>query len=372
MSETQIPICDLKAQYDSIREEIDAAIARVVHRGWFILGDELRAFEDEFARYCGVSRAIGVGSGTEALHLALVALGAGPEREVVTAALTAVPTVSAISFAGARPVLVDVDEATGTLDPARLADAITPRTAAVVPVHLWGGCADMDAIRAVCHRRGVPVLEDAAQAHGASIGDRKAGSLGRAAAFSFYPSKNLGAYGDAGAVTTDDTDLAARIVRLRNYGERERYRHTELGFNSRLDEIQAAILRVKLPHLDRWNEERRRLAARYEEGLADLPIRWFAERPGTVHVRHLCVARVSDRDGLRRHLAGQGVQTQIHYPIPIHLQEAYAFLGGRRGDFPVAERLAGEILSLPLYPEMGDAMQDRVMERIRTWLRTNG
>jgi dTDP-4-amino-4,6-dideoxygalactose transaminase len=229
----------------------------------------------------------------------------------------------------------------------------------------------MDPIREICARRGVPVLEDAAQAHGATYRGRPAGSIGRVAAFSFYPSKNLGAYGDAGAITTDDGEIAQRLMRLRNYGERERYHHSELGFNSRLDEIQAAVLRAKLPHLDGWNAARRRLATRYESALAGLPIRWILEAPGRFHARHLCVARVENRDGLRRHLAGIGIQTQIHYPIPIHLQEAYRFLGGKPGDYPVAERIASEIVSLPLYPELGESAQDRVIEGIRTWLRTN-
>ncbi len=366
-----VPICDLRAQYESIREDIDSALRRVVERGWFILGEEGRAFESEFARLCGVSHAVGVGSGTEAIHLGLIALEVKPGDEVVTTALTAVPTLSAVSFAGARPVLVDVEEATATLDPSRLDAAITSRTAAVIPVHLYGQCADMDPILEICARRGVPVLEDAAQAHGAAYRGRPAGSLGRAGAFSFYPSKNLGAYGDAGAVTTDDDGIAQRLTRLRNYGERERYHHSELGFNSRLDEIQAAVLRAKLPHLDRWNEARRRLAARYESRLAGLPIRWIAEAPGRRHIRHLCIARVENRDGLRRHLAGLGIQTQIHYPIPIHLQEAYRFLGGKPGDYPVAERIASEICTLPLYPEMGEDAQDRVIEGIRTWFQMN-
>jgi dTDP-4-amino-4,6-dideoxygalactose transaminase len=366
-----VPIVDLTAQYKSIRPEIDAAIARVLERGWFVLGEELRSFEGEFARYCGTAHAIGVGSGTEALHLALVALGAAPGREVVTSALTAVPTISAISFSGARPVLVDVDERTGTLDPAALEQALSPRTTAVVPVHLYGQCADMEPILAISARHGIPVLEDAAQAHGATYHGKSAGALARAAAFSFYPSKNLGAYGDGGIVTTDDPVLDSKLRRLRNYGERERYHHVEPGFNSRLDEIQAAILRAKLPHLDRWNASRRRLAARYETALSGLPIRWIEEGPDRTHVRHLCVARIRDRDRFRTDMAGIGIQTQIHYPIPIHLQEAYAFLGLGRGAYPVAERLAGEIVSLPLYPELEESAQDRVIEGIRSWLRTN-
>jgi dTDP-4-amino-4,6-dideoxygalactose transaminase len=365
---TQVPIVDLTAQYREIGVEIDDAIRRVVTRGWFVLGEELRAFETAFAHYCGAAHGVGVGSGTEALHLALVALGAEPGKEVVTAANTAVPTVSAISFSGARPVLVDVDPRTATIDPAKLEAAITPRTAVVVPVDLYGQCADYDAIRTICSRRGIPILADAAQSHGASYGGRPSGSLGEATAFSFYPSKNLGAYGDGGMVTTDDGTLDARLRRLRNYGERERYHHSEVGFNSRLDEMQAAILLAKLPHLDDWNTRRRSLAARYESELAGLPIEWIREAPGRTHVKHLCVAMVENRDRFRAHLAERGIQTQIHYPIPIHLQEAYAFLGGKRGDHPVAERLAGRIVSLPLYPELTGAAQDRVIEEVRAWL----
>lgn len=342
-----------------------------MQRAWFILGEEVRAFEAEFARYCGAAHGIGVGSGTEAIHLALVALGAGPGREVVAPANTAVPTLSAISFTGAKPVLVDVDEATATLDPALLERAITPRTAAVVPVHLYGQCADIDAIRAIAAKRGIPIVEDAAQAHGAALGARRAGSLAEAAAFSFYPSKNLGAYGDAGLVATGDPDLAGRLVRLRNYGEKERYHHSEVGFNSRLDEIQAAILRAKLPLLDAWNETRRSIYRRYWEALADLPIRWNEEAPGRTHARHLAVIRVENRNGFREFLADRGIQTQIHYPVPIHLQEAYSSLGHGRGDFPVSEALAESVVSLPLYPEMSDEAIDRVVEGIRAWFRRN-
>jgi dTDP-4-amino-4,6-dideoxygalactose transaminase len=365
-----VPLVDLKAQRARIREEIDSAILRVVDRGWFILGEELRAFEEAFAGYCGAAHGIGVGSGTEALHLSLVALGAAPGREVVAPATTAVPTISSISFSGARPILVDVEDGTGTIDPDRIERAITPRTAAVVPVHLYGQCAAMDAIGAICARRGIPLVEDAAQAHGARIGERRAGSLGAAAAFSFYPSKNLGAYGDGGMITTDDSALAERLRRLRNCGERERYHHSEVGFNSRLDELQAAILMAKLPYLDRWNEERRRLAGRYRSALAGLPVAWNEEAAGRTHVRHLCVLRSDGRDALRAHLASLGIQTQIHYPIPIHLQEAYASLGYRPGDFPVSESLASSVLSLPLYPELGEEAQDRVIEGIKEWFRT--
>lgn len=370
MKETTVPLVDLSAQRERIREEIDSAIRRVVERGWFILGEELRSFEDAFARYCGVAHGVGVGSGTEALHLSLVALGAGPGKEVIAPANTAVPTISAISASGARPVLVDVDPETATIDPGGIERAVTGKTAAVVPVHLYGQCAAMNEIRAICAAARVPVVEDAAQAHGALYGDRRAGSLGEAAAWSFYPSKNLGAYGDGGMITTGDPGLADRLRRMRNYGERERYRHTEVGYNSRLDEIQAAILQAKLPHLDHWNTERRALVTRYRQALEGLPIRWNEEAPGRYHVRHLCVIRIEARDEARSFLASRGIQTQIHYPIPIHLQEAYSFLGHKTGDFPVSEALASSVLSLPLYAELTEAAQDRVIEGIKEWFRT--
>lgn len=364
-----VPLVDLQAQYQEIRVEIDEAIARVVERGWFVLGAELEAFEKAFAAYCGVAHAVGVGSGTEALHLALTALGAAEGREVIAPANTAVPTISAISFSGARPVLVDVDETTATIDPARVEDAITPRTAAVVAVHLYGQCAAMGRLREICDRRKLPVLEDAAQAHGATEGSRRAGGLGTAGAFSFYPSKNLGAYGDGGMLTTDDDSLAERFRKLRNYGQRDDEACSEVGFNSRLDEIQAAILHAKLPHLDHWNSRRRALVSRYKEKLDGLPIGWNGEAAGRMHVRHLCVARLERRDALRAFLASRGIQTKVHYAIPIHLQEAYAFLGHRPGDFPVTERLASSIVSLPLYPELTEEAQDRVVDGIREWFR---
>jgi dTDP-4-amino-4,6-dideoxygalactose transaminase len=337
-----------------------------------VLGVELTAFEEAFAAYCGAAHGIGVGSGTEALHLALVALGATEGREVIAPANTAVPTISAISFAGARPVLVDVDEETATIDPGNLEGAITPRTAAVVAVHLYGQCAAMGRLREICDRRGVPIVEDAAQAHGATEDRRRAGSLGKVGAFSFYPSKNLGAYGDGGMLTTNDPALAGRLRGLRNYGQQGDEACREIGFNSRLDEIQAAILNAKLPHLDDWNNKRRALTARYREKLAGLPVAWNEEALGRTHVRHLCVARVERRDSLRTFLAAHGIQTKVHYAIPIHLQEAYTFLGHRQGDFPITERLASTVLSLPLYPELAETAQDRVIEGIRKWFGQSG
>lgn len=371
MAGREVPLVDLKAQYDRIGPEIDAAIARVVDRGWFILGQELTAFEEAFAGYCGVAHGIGVGSGTEALHLALVAVGAEPGREVIAPANTAVPTISAISASGAKPVLADVDEAAATLDPGQVDRLITEKTAAVVAVHLYGQCAATDELNRICSKASVPLVEDAAQAHGATFGRRRAGGLGGIAAFSFYPSKNLGAYGDGGMITTDDGELASSLRRLRNYGEREDYQHGEIGVNSRLDEIQAAILGAKLPYLDRWNEERRTKTARYMSTLAGLPIRWFEDQPDRTQVRHLCVIRISDRDRLSEHLSSHQIRTKVHYPIPIHLQEAYRFLGHKPGDFPISERLASEVLSLPLYPELPDAEQDHVIERIHEWFRMN-
>jgi dTDP-4-amino-4,6-dideoxygalactose transaminase len=365
----RVPLVDLQAQYSGIRAEVDEAISRVLERGWFVLGEELQGFEEAFARYCGTAHAVGVGSGTEALHLALVALGATEGREVIAPANTAVPTISAISFAGARPVLVDVEEATATIDADRIEEALTPRTAALVAVHLYGQCAAMRKLSEICARRGVPIVEDAAQAHGATEGGRRAGALGAVGAFSFYPSKNLGAYGDGGMLTTSDPDLAERLRGLRNYGQRDGEACREVGFNSRLDEIQAAILRAKLPHLDRWNDRRRRLVARYQEKLAGLPLAWNSEDEGRRHVRHLCVIRVEKREAMRAFLAARMIQTKVHYAIPIHLQEAYAFLGHRTGDFPVSERLASTVVSLPLYPEMTEQAQDRVIEGIQEWFR---
>jgi dTDP-4-amino-4,6-dideoxygalactose transaminase len=371
VSERSVPVCDLTAQYQAIRDEIDAAIARVVRRGWFILGEECDAFEEEFARYCGAAYGIGVGSGTEALHLILVAIGAGEGREVIAPAMTAIPTIAAIAEAGAKPILVDVVEETGNIDPKLLEAKITTRTSAVVAVHLYGQCADVTTIGGICERSGIALIEDAAQAHGARVGNRKAGRFGRAAAFSFYPSKNLGAFGDAGMITTDDSELAERLRRLRNYGQQQRDRSLEIGFNSRLDEIQAAILRAKLPHLDHWNGRRRELTDRYRTRLQGLPLRWNEEIEGRHHIRHLCVVALEERDAFRQFLADRGIRTQIHYPIPVHLQPAYSFLGHREGDFPVAERLASSVVSLPLYPELPESSQDRVIEAAREWFRRN-
>jgi dTDP-4-amino-4,6-dideoxygalactose transaminase len=363
---TPIPLGDLRREYDRYRTEIDQAIERVLRRGWFILGEEGEAFEEEWARYCGVAHAVGVGNGTDAIQLALRAAGVGPGDEVVVPALTAAFTALAVSMIGATPVFADVDPQRYTLDPAALEAAITPRTAAVIPVHLYGCPADMAPIREIAQRHGLLVLEDAAQAHGARYQGRRTGGLGDAAAFSFYPSKNLGAYGDAGAVVTDDAGLAEKVRMLRHGGQRRTYEHVLLGTNSRLDEIQAAILRVKLPHLDRWNNRRRALAARYGAGLrecADLELP--AVPDGVDHVYHLYVVRTPLRDALRGYLAGTEVNTSIHYPQGVHLQAAYAHLGYERGSCPHAEAAVAEVLSLPMFPQLSQSEAGQIIRLIR-------
>lgn len=358
----RIEFNDLKSQHRDLRREIREALEGVLDEGWFVLGRQGEAFEEEFARYCGVAHCVGVGSGTEAIHLALLACGVEPGDDVATVALTAVPTCSAISFAGARPVFVDVDPRAFTMDPNRLEAAITPRTKAILPVQLYGQCADMDPILEIGRRRGIPVIEDSCQGHGAEYRGTRTGSMGAMAAFSFYPTKNLGACGDGGAVTTDDPELADRLRLLRNYGQRKRYYHERKGFNSRLDEMQAAILRAKLPHLEGWNEERRRKAALYDGLLRGVVLPHQADYAR--HVYHLYVIRSGRRNDLQRHLAEEGIGSLIHYPVPVHLQEAYRDLGLQPGDLPETERAAEEILSLPLYPELPDEAIAQVAEAV--------
>lgn len=363
-----VPFVDLGAQRVSLDGELERACARVLARGDYILGADVAAFEQEFARYCGVEHAIGVDSGTAALELALRAYGVGPGDEVITAANTFVATTFAIAHTGARVVLVDVDPDTHLLDPDAVATAITPRSRAIVPVHLYGQCADMDAIGALAKKHGLVVIEDAAQAHGARYRGRPAGSLGDAAAFSFYPAKNLGAAGDGGIVVTGDAAIAERIQLLRNYGQREKYRSEFLGHNHRLDTLQAAVLRVKLPHLDAWNQARRMHAAHYHQALDGLPVTRPFGHSDNEHVWHLYVIRTRERDRVRARLDDEGVSTGIHYPIPIHLQPAHADLGYRLGDFPVTERNAEEILSLPMYPELPEGSPERVAQALEAAL----
>jgi dTDP-4-amino-4,6-dideoxygalactose transaminase len=354
-----IPFNDLKPLIERHRAEYEAAVRRVLDRAWFILGPEVEAFEAEFAGYHGPGyHAAAVGHGTDALELALRAAGVGPGDEVITTPLTAAATACAIERAGARPVFADIDPDSFTLDPTAVRATITPRTRAIVPVHLYGRPADLPGLLAVARRAGLLVVEDCAQAHGARLGGRLIGTFGDLAAFSFYPTKNLGAFGDAGAVLTTDPALAGRVRRLRNYGQAERNHHVEKGVNSRLDELQAALLRVTLAYLDQHNEERRTLAGRYRRQLVGVSLP--KEKPGLRHVYHLFVVSHPDRDGLCSRLAGRGVGTMVHYPRPLHLQPAYAEFGSGPGSLPAAERAAREVLSLPLYVGLGGAEVDAV------------
>lgn len=348
----RVDFVDLAAQYRAIEPEVNEAIAKVLRETDFVLGRAVEAFEREFAAFCEAEHAVGMDSGTSALELALRACRIGPGDEVITVANTFIATALAISHAGATPVLVDVDPQTYTMDPEALQNVITPRTKAVIPVHLYGHPADMDPIMEIARKHGLVVVEDACQAHGARYKGKRVGSLGHAAAFSFYPGKNLGAYGDGGAVVTNDSAVAKSLEMLRNYGQREKYHHVLRGFNHRLDTMQAAVLRVKLKYLDRWNEARREHARLYTHHLAGVDVitpqgSYYAES-----VWHLYVVRVKKRDSLKAHLAERGIATGIHYPIPIQLQPAYRDLGYAPAAFPVTEQLAGQILSLPMFPEL--------------------
>jgi dTDP-4-amino-4,6-dideoxygalactose transaminase len=347
-----------------IKDEVAAAIARVLESSHFVLGDEVAAFEEEFAAYCEARHAVALNSGTSALHLALLAAGVRAGHEVITAPNTFIATCEAISYTGARPVFVDVDPATHLLDVMGLETAITPRTRAIIPVHLYGQPADLDPMLEVARRHGLAVVEDACQAHGARYKGRRVGALGLAGCFSFYPAKNLGAYGDGGALVTNDATVAETVRRLRDHGQSRRYYHDTIGYNYRLDALQAAILRVKLRYLDAWTAARRRHAARYTALLADTRVVTLAEASYAQAVYHLYVVQVPDRDALREELARAGIDTGIHYPVPCHLQRAYADLGHKPGDFPNAERAAASILSLPMYPELTEAQMSRVVSLV--------
>jgi len=362
---TTVPFGDLKAHVAALRPEIDAAVARVLDSGWFILGPEGEAFERELAAALEARHAVAVASGTEAIQLALEALGLAAGDEVITSPLTAAFTALAIVRAGARPVFADVDPVTLNVSPESLEGAITPHTRALLPVHLYGHPVDLDPMLELARRRGIPLVEDACQAIGARYKDRPVGALSGIGALSFYPTKNLGAFGDGGAVVVNDPEVAARLRRLRNGGQSDRYHHEVAGINSRLDEMQAALLRAKLGHLAAWTDRRRALAARYEEGLRDSGVEIPVEQPYARAVYHLYVIRHPRRDALAAALRERGIGTLVHYPIPLHLQPAFAELGRRRGDFPVAERAAGEILSIPLFPEMTDGQAEAVIRAIR-------
>jgi dTDP-4-amino-4,6-dideoxygalactose transaminase len=348
-----IPFVDLKAQYRGIHADVGAAIERVLESADFVQSVEVQQFEEEFAAYCGVDHAIAVNTGTSALHLALLALGIGPGDEVITVPFTFVATIAAIGYAGARPVFVDVEPSSLTMDVARLEAAITRRTRAILPVHLYGQVADREGIVDVGRRYGLPVVEDDCQAHGAEYRGLRAGSIGDIGCFSFYPAKNLGAYGEGGAITTNDAGLAHQMRLLRNWGAEQKYVHTVKGYNYRLPELQAAVLRVKLHRLEEWTEARRGHARLYDElldGLAVTPL----ELPGRRHAYHVYAVQVQDRSTLRRKLDAAGIQTGIHYPVPLHLQPAWSELGHRSGDFPVSEAAADHVVSLPMYAELSD------------------
>lgn len=362
----KVPFVDLRAQYRSLASEVEQAISAVLERGDYILGQEVTLFEEEFAAYCEAEYAVGVDSGTSALDLALRAFDIGPGDEVITVANTFIATAFAISYTGARPVLVDVDPETYMIDVSLVERAITDRTRAIIPVHLYGHPADMDPIMEIAGKYGLVVIEDACQAHGAKYKGKRVGSFAHAAAFSFYPAKNLGAYGDGGVVVTNDKRMAESLYMLRNYGQREKYHHMVQGFNHRLDTLQAAVLRVKLKHLDAWTAARRQHARLYGELLAHSPVVSPVEADYAEAVYHLYVIRVEDRDGLRAYLQERGVATGIHYPLPIHLQPGYRDLGYNKGDFPVTEGYAEQILSLPMYAELTPASIEYVAEAIRT------
>lgn len=366
----KVPFLDLQALSAEVADEVSSRWKRIVDQSDFILGQEVIQFEQEFAEYCSCGHAVGVASGLDALKLILLAMDVGLGDEVITAANSFIATALAISAVGATPVLVDMAERDFLIDVQMLEGAITPQTKAIMPVHLYGQAADMDPIMELAYKYGLKVIEDACQAHGALYNGRRCGSLGDAAAFSFYPGKNLGAFGDGGAVTTNDAALAGRVRMLRNYGSPRRYHHDELGENSRLDTVQAAVLSVKLQHLEKWNAARRRVAARYAEGLKDLAeLRLPLTNGYAEHVHHLFVVRTVRRDALMQHLQEHGIDCIIHYPIPIHLQKAYASGGWKPGDFPVAEKAAGEILSLPFFPTMADGEIDYVLDAVRDFFR---
>jgi dTDP-4-amino-4,6-dideoxygalactose transaminase len=360
--QSQVPFVDLAAQYASIAQEIDAAVSKVIRETDFILGREVRLFEEDFARFCEAQFAVGVDSGTSALELALRAYDIGPGDEVITAANSFIASALAISHAGATPVFADIDSETYTIDAAAIEKAITPQTRAILPVHLYGQPADMDPIMALAQRHKLIVIEDACQGHGARYKGRRVGSLGHAAAFSFYPGKNLGAYGDGGAVVTNDAAIAKKLEMLRNYGQQEKYYHAFRGFNRRLDTLQAAVLRAKLKHLDQWNAARRQHAARYRLLLEKSQIVTPNEARYAESVWHLYVVRVGQRDSLKEYLSSRGINCGIHYPVPIHLQAAYGDLGYKKGDFPVTEDYAQRIISLPMYAELTPELIARVAE----------
>ena len=362
---SQIPLVDLRAGIVPLKAEIMQAWDDVLSSMHLFLGPNVQSFEKEFASYCTAEHAIGVSDGTNAVHLALRACGVGPGDEVITVSHTFIATVEAILLAGATPVFVDIAPRTLTMDASQIESRVSSKTRAILPVHLYGQCADMDPILEIAQHHGLYVIEDACQAHGAEYKGRRAGNLGHAGAFSFYFTKNLGAYGEGGMVTTSDSEIARRVRMMRDHGSEKRYYHEMLGWNARLDELQAAALRIKLPHLDRWNNQRRQNATLYNQYLDDFDVTLPSEAPYNRHVYHLYVIRTAQRDAMREYLNKQGVGTGIHYPVPIHLQHSVGDFGHKRGSLPVTEALADEILSLPMYPELREEQIERVASVMR-------
>ncbi|QPC93090.1 DegT/DnrJ/EryC1/StrS aminotransferase family protein [Mesorhizobium sp. INR15] len=360
-----IPFVDLKTQYTSIKLEVDAAIQRTLETCQFTLGADVAEFEKEFAAYSQAAFGIGVNTGTSALHLGLLAAGIGPGDEVITSPFTFVATVAAIYYTGATPVLVDIDPATYTIDPARIEAAVTTATKAIIPIHLYGQPADMDPIMAIARKHGLVVLEDACQAHGAEYKGKRVGAIGDMAAFSFYPGKNLGAYGEGGMLTTDNADYNRAVRMLRDWGAERKYHHEVKGYNYRLEGIQGSVLRVKLKHLDRWTEQRRATAARYDAMFAGIGLPTPFVRDDVRHVYHIYAVRTTERAGWQEALNAQGIQSGIHYPTPVHLLPAYADLGYKQGQFPHAEKAAAEVLSLPMFPEFTEQQQDVVVAAVK-------
>jgi len=366
----QVPFLDLKAHHAALRGEIDSAIRDVIDSGAFAGGPFVERFEEDFAKFCGAPYSVGVGNGTDALWFALLALGIGPEDEVITVPMTFMATTEAISFCGAKPVFVDIDEETYTMNPALLEKAITPRTKAIIPVHMYGQTSDMDPILAIAKRHNLYVVEDACQAHGAEYKGRKAGSIGHAGCFSFYPGKNLGAFGEAGAIVTSDEQLKRKMQVLRDHGQEKKYHHSMIGWNGRMDGIQGAVLRVKLKRLADANNARRTHARLYDELLA--PVKQVIapkEVKDRQHVYHIYAVRVQNRDLVLKRLSERGIGCGIHYPIPVHLQAAYEFLGHKVGDFPVSEKCGQEFLSLPMFPELTYAQVEGVVQELREAIR---
>jgi dTDP-4-amino-4,6-dideoxygalactose transaminase len=364
-----VPYLDLKAQLRPLRAELDAAIARSLDNCSFCLGPDVAQFESGFAQFCGAQHAVAMNSGTSALHIAMILAGVGPGDEVITTPYTFIATSWAISYVGARPVYVDIEPATFNLDPALVERAITRRTKAILPVHLYGHPCELDSLLAMARKHGLPLVEDAAQAHGATYRGKTVGTFGQTSCFSFYPAKNLGAAGEGGALVTNDAALAARARALREHGSTKRYHHDELGFNYRMEGIQGAVLGVKLKHLAQWTEGRRRVARRYAELLAGTSLLLPREAGGCVSAWHLYTVRCGRRDALKAHLDAHGIGNAVHYPMPLHLQKAYAHLGHRPGDFPQAERAAREVLSLPMFPELTGAQLERVAKVIKDFFK---